>query len=123
KLAVPLSNSTPWLSKANAVYLGTSVIVPAISLLLQSAPIVKLIPGLFTVELVSSLPDFLRTLTLSGLLLLVFGGGALLLLLVDAIRSVKVERERLFVVLILMFFSMLFWAFFEQAGSSLNNFA
>ena len=31
-------------------------------------------------------------------------------------------RERLFVVLILMFFSMLFWAFFEQAGSSVNNF-
>jgi len=30
--------------------------------------------------------------------------------------------ERVFVVLILMFFSLLFWAFFEQAGSSLNNF-
>ena len=25
--------------------------------------------------------------------------------------------------LILTFFSMLFWSFFEQAGSSLNNFA
>jgi POT family proton-dependent oligopeptide transporter len=34
----------------------------------------------------------------------------------------KVPRERMFVVLILTFFSMLFWAFFEQAGSSLNNF-
>ncbi len=28
----------------------------------------------------------------------------------------------MFVVLILTFFSMLFWAFFEQAGSSINNF-
>jgi POT family proton-dependent oligopeptide transporter len=34
-----------------------------------------------------------------------------------------VERQRLFVVLIMCFFSMLFWAFFEQAGSSMNNFA
>src|SRR5208282_2371300 len=29
---------------------------------------------------------------------------------------------RMYVVLILTFFSMLFWSFFEQAGSSLNNF-
>ena len=29
----------------------------------------------------------------------------------------------MFVVLILTFFSILFWAFFEQAGSSMNNFA
>ena len=28
----------------------------------------------------------------------------------------------MYVVLILTFFSMLFWAFFEQAGSSVNNF-
>ncbi len=34
-----------------------------------------------------------------------------------------IERQRIFVILVLMFFSMLFWAFFEQAGSSLNNFA
>lgn len=60
---------------------------------------------------------------IAGYLLSGFGGLALLLLLIDALRAEKVERERLFVVLILMFFSMLFWAFFEQAGSSLNNFA
>lgn len=34
-----------------------------------------------------------------------------------------VERRRLGVILVLMFYSMSFWAFFEQAGSSLNNFA
>ena len=34
----------------------------------------------------------------------------------------KIARERMQVVLILTFFSFLFWAFFEQAGSSLNNF-
>ena len=60
--------------------------------------------------------------TVAGVVLGVFGGGALLYLLVEAIRSEKVDRERLLVVLTLMFFSMLFWAFFEQAGSSINLF-
>ena len=34
-----------------------------------------------------------------------------------------VERHRLAVAMVLIFFSMAFWAFFEQAGSSLNLFA
>jgi POT family proton-dependent oligopeptide transporter len=34
----------------------------------------------------------------------------------------KIARQRLLVVLVLTFFSMLFWAFYEQAGSSVNNF-
>jgi POT family proton-dependent oligopeptide transporter len=37
-------------------------------------------------------------------------------------RQPKVPRERMLVILILTFFSMLFWSFFEQAGSSINNF-
>jgi POT family proton-dependent oligopeptide transporter len=43
-------------------------------------------------------------------------------LLLEAVRSPRVERERMFVILTMTFFSMLFWAFFEQAGSSLNLF-
>jgi POT family proton-dependent oligopeptide transporter len=43
-------------------------------------------------------------------------------IILTAIRSDKVVRDRLTVVLVLCFFSMLFWAFFEQAGSSVNNF-
>jgi POT family proton-dependent oligopeptide transporter len=43
-------------------------------------------------------------------------------LLVQAARATVVERHRLWVVLVLMFFSMLFWSFFEQAGTSINNF-
>ena len=35
----------------------------------------------------------------------------------------KIERERLFVIVILTFFLTVFWAFFEQAGSSLTLFA
>jgi len=37
-------------------------------------------------------------------------------------RCGRVERDRVFVALILMFFSFVFWMFFEQAGSSINNF-
>ncbi len=48
-----------------------------------------------------------------------FGFGVVF---VYAIRSEKVVRERLFVVLILTFFNVLFWAFFEQAGSSISLF-
>ncbi len=38
-------------------------------------------------------------------------------------RSTRVERNRVLVALTLYFFSVMFWAFFEQAGSSMNNFA
>ena len=86
------------LKYAKWVYAATAILVPGIALLVQYR-------------------------TVAGVLLSVFGGGALLVLLLEALRSEKVERERLFVVLTLMFFSMLFWSFFEQAGSSLNNFA
>ncbi len=58
----------------------------------------------------------------AGALLTIFGGGAFVWLIVEAIRATKIVRERMWVVLILMFFSMLFWSFFEQAGSSVNNF-
>jgi POT family proton-dependent oligopeptide transporter len=79
------------------VYAGIVVAVPVFALLVQRNEIAKWI-------------------------LIVFGGAAFVWLIVEAVRSPKVDRERLFVVLTLMFFSMLFWAFFEQAGSSVNNF-
>jgi len=58
----------------------------------------------------------------AGLILLVSGLAAVVYLGIDMLRLGKVPRERMFVVLILTFFSMLFWSFFEQAGSSVNNF-
>jgi proton-dependent oligopeptide transporter, POT family len=45
-----------------------------------------------------------------------------LVVFVYAVRSEKAVRERLFVVLILTGFNILFWAFFEQAGSSISLF-
>lgn len=79
------------------VYAGVLVAVPVFALLVQHSSV-------------------------AGWMLTLFGGAAIAWLIFEAIKSSRVERERLFVVLILMFFSLLFWAFFEQAGSSINNF-
>jgi POT family proton-dependent oligopeptide transporter len=59
---------------------------------------------------------------LAGTVLSVLGVIALAWLIYQITSRPKVQRERLQVVLVLLFFSMLFWAFFEQAGSSVNNF-
>jgi POT family proton-dependent oligopeptide transporter len=40
----------------------------------------------------------------------------------ETVRLNKVARQRMYVVLILTFFALLFWSFFEQASSSINNF-
>jgi len=87
----------PWVSSRNAVFVCVAAAVPIIALLVKRSEV-------------------------AGYLLIGFGLLAFASLLREAIRSAKVERERMYVVLILMFFSMLFWAFFEQAGSSVNNF-
>jgi len=51
-----------------------------------------------------------------------FAIGIVLLLLVKALRSDAIVRDRLLVILILLFFTTLFWSFFEQAGSSITLF-
>jgi POT family proton-dependent oligopeptide transporter len=80
-----------------AVYLGVAIAIPLFALLVQRDRI-------------------------AGWMLFLFGGAAMISLVAEAFRSQTVERQRLFVVLILLFYSMLFWSFFEQAGSSINNF-
>jgi POT family proton-dependent oligopeptide transporter len=47
----------------------------------------------------------------------------LLYILADAVRGTHAERVGIFAALILSFFSIVFWACFEQAGSSMNTFA
>jgi proton-dependent oligopeptide transporter, POT family len=59
-----------------------------------------------------------------GTLLIAFGLVVLVYLLVFLFRlEDKLERDRLAVALVLTLFSMVFWAFFEQAGTSLSLFA
>ncbi|MCB9743631.1 MAG: hypothetical protein H6740_13605 [Alphaproteobacteria bacterium] len=60
--------------------------------------------------------------TLATILLGVMGVGALAYLIFEAARATSIERDRIIVILVLIFFSMLFWAFFEQAGSSMSLF-
>lgn len=49
--------------------------------------------------------------------------AALLYILAEAaFRSTPTQQRHIGVILVLMFFSFIFWAFFEQAGSSVNNF-
>jgi len=86
---------------------------------LGSAPILV---GLGILLAVPILAWLVQHGTVAGTVLTVFGGGALLYLLASAFFCHPIERDRLLVVLTLMFFSMLFWAFFEQAGSSVSNF-
>ncbi|MCY2985852.1 MAG: oligopeptide:H+ symporter [Planctomycetota bacterium] len=59
----------------------------------------------------------------AGLVLALSGLIATIYLIREALRMSKIARERMFVVFILTFFSIWFWAFFEQQGSSINNFA
>jgi proton-dependent oligopeptide transporter, POT family len=58
----------------------------------------------------------------AGLILFLSGLIALGYLGLHTVKLDRVPRQRMYVVFILTFFSMLFWAFFEQAGSSVNNF-
>ncbi len=75
----------------------------------------KLIKGLATFVEEASRP--------AGLVLALSGIIATIYLMREAFRVKKIARERMFVVFILTFFSIWFWAFFEQQGSSVNNFA
>lgn len=58
----------------------------------------------------------------AGLVLTVLGILAFGYLLVETFRLESIPRDRMIAALVLIFFQMLFFAFFEQAGSSVNNF-
>lgn len=86
------------LSREHAIYLGSAVAVAIAWLLVQRN-------------------------TLVGQLLLVVGGVVFAGLIYFMVaRSTKEERDEMLVALVLISFSMVFWAFFEQAGSSINLF-
>ncbi len=73
--------------------------------------------------LVSGTAKFLEEISKpAGLVLFITGILALTYLLKETFSLSRIPRQRMYVVLILTFFSLLFWAIFEQAGSSLNNF-
>ncbi len=60
---------------------------------------------------------------LVGIVLGVFGGGLVLFVLFTAVTKLAPEeRDRIFAAMFLILTSIVFWALFEQAGSSLNLF-
>jgi len=127
----------PGLTLEKAIYAGALIAVPAFALLVSGGS--PLLTGGAPIQLVSSevIAGMQRSSSAAtrilatvlgevsrpaGLVLLVAGLGAYLWVAVESFKLDKIRRERMFVVLILTFLSMLFWAFFEQAGSSINNF-
>jgi POT family proton-dependent oligopeptide transporter len=99
------------LSAEWTVYLAAIAVVPVIGGLMVADGQMGVLFSFLGIEI-----------RLIGLLMLVLGVGALALLGKESATGTAVERDRMWVVLVLMFFSMLFWAFFEQAGSSINLF-
>ena len=85
------------ISRETLIYIGTFIAVPLIALMLRNFHLLD-----------SFLPAFIA---------LVF-----LALIIMSLRMTKIERERIWVIIVLAFFSITFWAFFEQAGSSITLF-
>lgn len=71
---------------------------------------------------VAAFAFLVRNYELMTYVLTPFSLGVIAILLFKAFKSSDVERDRMFVILILLFFITLFWAFFEQAGSSITLF-
>jgi proton-dependent oligopeptide transporter, POT family len=119
------------------VYLGTLAAVVVFAFLVSGFAIVRadqqpmtLVPDTWVDSLKASTNPLLHVvaivlressrpatmvLTLAGLVCFGF-------LLFETFRLPRIPRQRMYVVLILTFFSVLFFAFFEQAGSSLTLF-
>jgi len=124
-------------SREWAVYLGAFACLPLFALLVSGfsvftsdhAPVALLshdaVAALKHSEsgLMQVLAVFAEEVSKPAGLVLTVTGFASLVYVARRMRKLDgTERERLMVVLVLTFFSMLFWAFFEQAGSSINNF-
>jgi POT family proton-dependent oligopeptide transporter len=124
------------ISRQGAIYLGTAVAVLVFILLVSGfGPLfggrsVMFAPDATIQSLEESSIPIVRGLAVvvkeasrpAGLVLFLAGLAAVAYLAVEMVRLDRIARQRMYVVLILTFFSMLFFAFFEQAGSSLNFF-
>jgi len=87
------------LSTERTIYLGGLLAIGAVWLLVQNSPVVGVILGLGSVATLGYLGWFMVT------------------------QCTREERERMMLALVLVAASVVFWTLFEQAGSSLNQFA
>ena len=133
--AIPDPNN--YFSNLSKVMIGTILVIPIFVILVSGLTVIPGIDNqtqLLSEEvvkpleeskspLINGLAEFVREASRpAGLVLILAGLGASFYLLREAFRMDKISRERMFVVFILTFFSLVFWAFFEQSGSSVNNF-
>ncbi|HMJ13819.1 MAG TPA: peptide MFS transporter [Polyangiaceae bacterium] len=88
----------PGLTREHAVYIGSALAVFVFWQLVQSGRLVGTLLSLFGIAVLAALLYYLFT------------------------KCEPVERDRMGVAMVLIAFSMVFWAFFEQAGSSINLF-
>jgi len=128
-----------WFAGVNEayVYAGTLVAIPVIALLVSGFSIIT--PSGMPIQVVSeatvkSLAESESTIAKlaavpvgeiskpAGLVLTITGILAFGYLLVETFRLDRNAKQKMYVIFILTFFAMLFFSFFEQAGSSVNNF-
>jgi POT family proton-dependent oligopeptide transporter len=73
---------------------------------------------------VAGIWQLVQMTSLVGWILILVGGGVMLYLFgYSIVKCDRIQRDRVWVALVLTLFGVVFWAFFEQAGSSLNLFA
>lgn len=97
----PVKLNQPWigpLSRFHIAIIGSIALIPVLYALLVNYETVGWLLGATAVYVVGSL-------------------------LYTAFNSDNVQRDRIFVLIVLMFFNIVFWACFEQAGTSLTLFA
>jgi len=124
------------LSTEICIYLFTLLAIPLLALLVSGFAVlsptgraVSLIPK-STVDKLAASGGLGQVLAVAmneisrpaGLVLFLSGFTALIYIAAASVKLSKAARQRVAVIMVLTFFSMLFWSFFEQAGSSLNNF-
>lgn len=126
-----------FMSHLSKVLLGTILVIPIFVVLVSGLTIIPGIEAQTTLlpesavkpleesesPLIKGLAELVKEASRpAGLVLILAGLGATFYLVREAFRMDKIGRERMYVIFILTFFSLVFWAFFEQSGSSVNNF-
>lgn len=100
------------------VALGTAAVVAAAAFLIRpSDALNQVVAGTPAAEFVAK-----YDLALMDLLLGTVGLAAVVYMLVLSFRYPVAERQRIWVIVLLLFFTTVFWGFFELAGSALNVF-
>lgn len=110
------------------VLIGCVVAIPLVYFLMGGAfsmLVAKALLGLGAIKpvLVAGAIDYEKTLPAATVLAWVLGVlfvGLCVLLMADGIREGKVQRDRVIAMLVIFVFNVLFWMFYEQAGSSFN---